>query len=222
MRRQRVLCSRCSEPIYPIVAVDIDGTLGDYHGHFLKFAADYLGRLPRKDMQYTGDRAFSNFCEDAFKISLTEYRAIKLAYRQGAQKRSMPIFYGAKDLCETIILLGAELWLTTTRPYLSLDTVVPDTEAWLERHRITYTNLLFDEDKYKQLRERVDQRRVVVVLDDLPEMLHAAEQELNSSRAVLMMGKYNTAVQSRYRTRLTSAPTLVASLIKRWRIQYDN
>ena len=216
-----MLCSRCSEPILPIVAVDIDGTLGDYHGHFLNFAAEYLGRLPRRDMAYIGDRAFSNFCEDAFKISLTEYRQVKLAYRQGGLKRSMPIFPGAKDLCETIALLGAELWLTTTRPYLSLDTVVPDTEAWLERHRIRYTNLLFDEDKYRQLRERVDQRRVVVVLDDLPEMIHAAETELNSSRAVLMTGLYNTAVQTRYRTTLTSAPTLVASLIKRWRTQYD-
>ena len=39
---QPVRCSVCSDQVKPIVALDIDGTLGEYHGQFVKFATMYF------------------------------------------------------------------------------------------------------------------------------------------------------------------------------------
>src|SRR3954451_14658495 len=118
-----MLCTQCGRPIKPVVAVDIDGTLGDYHGHFVNFASAYLGRKLPSAENYRSNKRFAEY----LGISLAEYRIIKLAYRQGGMKRSMPIFTGAKPLLRTIEEEGCELWLTTTRPFQRLDNVDPDT-----------------------------------------------------------------------------------------------
>jgi hypothetical protein len=166
----------------PIVALDIDGTLGDYHRNFLTFACQYFDAnyfpsekwLPKYDnpglplWQWMG-------------ISHREYRDAKLAYRQGGWKRWMPVYDGAAELTEEIRAAGAEVWLCTTRPYLRLDNVDPDTREWLRRNRIRYDGLLFDpahkEDgtKYDELFRQVGDR-VASVVDDLPEMVEAAYQ----------------------------------------------
>jgi hypothetical protein len=163
-----VLCSNCSEQVRPIVAVDIDGTLGNYHDHFTAFASDYTGiLLPRS---YDGGCKFYEWLE----IDLIKYREIKLAYRQGGLKRSMPLIPNAAYFMEQVRRAGAEVWVTTTRPYLRLDNIDPDTRAWAERHGIGFEHLLYDEDKYAQLADRVDCERVVFVLDDLKEQLERA------------------------------------------------
>lgn len=71
------------------------------------------------------------------------------------------------------------MWLCTTRPYLRLDNVDPDTREWLRRNAIEYDALLFDpaheEDgtKYHELARQAG-NRVASVVDDLPEMIEAA------------------------------------------------
>ena len=89
-----MLCTHCSRPVTPVVACDIDGTLGDYHAHFVNFAQQYLGRKLPLVENYQSNRRFAEY----LGISLPEYRTIKLAYRQGGLKRSMPIFVGAAPL----------------------------------------------------------------------------------------------------------------------------
>lgn len=216
-------CSECSHEIRPVVAVDIDGTLGDYHGHFLRFAADYLGivqRPPGSDYEYNGSIKFSTFCISYFRIDLATYRQIKLAYRQGGMKRTMPIFDGAERIPE-IQKAGAELWVTTTRPFLSLDNVIPDTVEWLRRHEITYRGILFDEDKYHQLAERIDRERVVAILDDLPEMYDAAVAEFDYPVPILVQGHYNRAVERPVTCDLNRAIDLAISHVRAWRLIHD-
>ena len=161
-------CSDCSRVVRPVVAVDIDGTLGDYHGHFLAFAEQYLQmNLPDG---HDGSGEFS----EALGLPKHLYRQIKLAYRQGGMKRCMPVYDGANLLVDTVKELGAELWVTTTRPWMRLDNVDPDTRFWLEHHGIAYDALLYDENKYKLLADTVGHERVVAVVDDLPEMIDQA------------------------------------------------
>jgi hypothetical protein len=168
-------CTTCDEIIRPVVALDIDGTLGDYHGHFIDFAEQYIGRDLFRN--YTGDSSFRLWFSTANYIGTEQFRAIKLAYRQGGMKRSMPVYDHALDLYHAILDHDAELWMTTTRPYLSLDTVVPDTVAWCARNGFTdFDGMLFDEDKYAKLLERVDERRIVTVIDDLPDMCENADK----------------------------------------------
>jgi phosphoglycolate phosphatase-like HAD superfamily hydrolase len=213
-----MLCSKCSEIIRPVVAVDIDGTLGDYHSHFIDFAEQYVGRELYRN--YQGGTSFRIWFKLANGIETDEYRAIKLAYRQGAMKRSMPVFDGAQDLLLEIIAHDAELWLTTTRPYLSLDTVIPDTVWWLAQNGMAdYDGMLFDEDKYAKLMDRVDEDRIVAVIDDLPEMCDEADRLVGRNVSILIGTTWNAAVRER-RSEMWSITARIGDLIESWKEDY--
>lgn len=172
MRSLNVRCSSCSSPVRPVVAIDIDGTLADYHGHLHSFAEGWIGHDLRRD--YDGSEPFRYWVERWWGLDHTAFRALKLAFRQGGMKRTMPIYPGAAELIEEVMMIGAEVWLTTTRPWERFDRVDPDTREWLRRHAISYDGLLYDDDKLDALCERIEPRRIVAVLDDQRDILMAA------------------------------------------------
>ena len=169
----------------PVVALDIDGTLGDYHGHFIRFAEQYLGRELPDPYAVTGGIPLYKYLH----ITRTTYRQVKLAYRQGGMKRSMPVYDGAADLTKLIRKNGCQVWICTTRPYLRLDNIDPDTRHWLHRHKIQYDAVLFGDHKYRDLRDAVGVERVMFVADDLPDMLGQAAGL--GMRTVLRRQPYN-------------------------------
>ena len=154
----------------PVVAIDIDGTLGDYHTHFLRFAEAWYGR-PMPD---PGDINPGLPLHRFMRTSKATYRQCKLAYRQGGLERSMPAYPGASELTKALRKAGAEVWLCTTRPYLKLDTQSPNTVHWLRRNKIQFDHMLSGPHKYRDLVKSVGARRIVAVLDDLPEMYRQA------------------------------------------------
>lgn len=161
----------------PVVSLDIDGTLGDYHGNWDAFARLYFGPefiFPNPAATNPGLPLWEHM-----GIDQRDYREAKLAYRQGGWKRWMPVYESAAELTRAIRSAGAEVWLCTTRPYLRLDNVDPDTREWLRRNRIEYDALLFDpvvkdETKYHELYRQAGDR-IASVVDDLPEMIEAAD-----------------------------------------------
>lgn len=157
----------------PVVAVDIDGTIADYHSWFLMFARLYFGRdLPQAHENNPGLPLYK-----FMGVTKAQYRECKLAYRQGGMKRSMPVLPGASELVRRIRGTGAEVWICTTRPYLRLDNIDPDTREWLRRNDIKYDALLFDgtggDSKYRELARQAG-GRVVCALEDLPEQAERA------------------------------------------------
>lgn len=182
----------------PIVAMDIDGTLGDYHRQLIEFAMNYTGiKIPEAEW-YRGDMRMKHWAMGVFQIDERSWKDLKLAYRQGSMKRSMPVFDGAAELCGAIIDAGAELWLTTTRPYMRLDNVDPDTRHWLERQQIQYDGLLYDENKYEKLAELVDPDRVVAVVDDLPEQVMEARRVFNTDVPIHRRSQFNQSAGMKY------------------------
>lgn len=152
----------------PVIGLDIDATLGDYHGHFLRFAEGWLGR--KLDPDYDGRLPLARH----MGVSKTTYRQIKLSYRMGGLKRSMPAWPWASDLTRTLRSWGVDVWLCTSRPYLSHDNIDSDTRHWVRRNRIACQGILWGEHKYRELARTVGRANVVGVLDDLPEMLEQA------------------------------------------------
>jgi uncharacterized HAD superfamily protein len=217
-------CTDCSKEVRPIVCVDIDGTLGDYHEHLRQFAEDYLGReLPDC---WAGEGI--NDINDFWKISKPIYRDIKLAYRQGAQKRLMPAFTGASQfvwLLHTDPLINAEVWITTTRPWQRHDSVDPDTREWLRRNNIYFDHLLYGVDKYYDLSKIVDPSRVVLVLDDLPEDYDSAAKHFGEKVPVLWANNHNNnnvcrrerTVRESYQAVLTRA----TKRVKEWEFRHQ-
>jgi hypothetical protein len=155
----------------PVVALDIDGTLGYYHEWFLRFASGWLQRKLAEEW-LDGTVPFWR----TLGTSKAVYRQIKLAYRQGGMKRSMPVRNYASELTRAVRAAGAEVWVCTTRPYLRLDNIDPDTRFWLRHNRIQYDGVLFGENKYRDLANLVGIDRVVAVLDDEPEQVERAHR----------------------------------------------
>jgi hypothetical protein len=188
--------------VRPIVCVDIDGTLGDYHSHLISFALEYTQKndgFKGPVYGYDGSHPFGEWFCDMFDCDMTTFRQIKLAYRQGGMKRSMPIFDGAAQFVNNLRVTH-EVWLTTTRPYLRLDNVDPDTRFWLERHGIGYDGMLYDEDKYPMMASMIDPERVVGVLDDLPEQIDAADNAFAPGVGILRRNRYNRGVRRPFMT----------------------
>jgi phosphoglycolate phosphatase-like HAD superfamily hydrolase len=212
-------CSECSREIKPVVAIDIDGTLGDFHSYFLAFSQAYIGQ--RFVFDYDGSESFRDWWCEATGCSEEDWRDVKLAYRQGGMKRSMPIYDDAAKLCHTVQWAGAELWLTTTRPYLRLDNIDPDTRAWLSRYGIRYDGLLYDEWKYARLAKLIDHDRVVAVLDDLPEMMRHAADHFGTTAPIWRRTQWNVGgqlVNTIARTNdLSSATAMILNRLQTWK-----
>lgn len=187
-----MLCSECNKIVRPVVAVDIDGTLGDFHRHFMTFATGYLqGRPSLSPPQYTGIRSMRDwFCAE-FHVSTDTWYDIKLAYRQGGMKRTMPSYGYGHKLTKACHELGAEVWVTTTRPYLRLDNIDPDTRFWLDNNGIQFDGLIYDEFKYRLLLDNVGEGRVVAVLEDLPNEWEDAAVLFGSDVPILYRAAHN-------------------------------
>lgn len=87
----------------------------------------------------------------------------------------MPVYPHAAELTRNLRKAGVEVWICTSRPHLQLGNVDPDTRHWLRRNGIQYDNLLWGENKYRDLAKAAGVR-VVTVLEDLPEMVDQAFQ----------------------------------------------
>lgn len=147
-------------PDSPVVALDLDGTLGDYHRHFEQFARMWTGREIEWDPSVNGSFATQ------LGMSKAKYRQCKLAYRMGGMKRSIPVFEGASELTRSIRKRGVRVVACTTRPYLHMSTIDLDTQHWIKRHKIQVDYILYGEHKYRDLVKSVGRDRVVCAMDD--------------------------------------------------------
>jgi len=168
-------CSSCAEVIRPVVVVDIDGTLADYHNHFVHFAEEYSGQI--LPLVYGGGQEFSEYLQ----LEKSFYREMKMAYRQGGMKRSMPIFFGADEFMWEVKGLDVEIWIATTRPWQRLDNIDPDTRHWLKRYHIPYDYMIYGDQKYSELLQRVDNNRILAVVEDQLEQCELANSALGDS-----------------------------------------
>lgn len=223
-----MLCSKCSGTVKPVVAIDIDGTLGQYHDHFVRFACRWLDKAPldlaTDDRAYDGSIPFKDWFRDVFHEDHTTFRAIKLAYRQGGMKRTVQRYPWADQLTTELRRAGAEVWLTTTRPHERFDRVDPDTREWIRRNNIEFDGLIFDRQKYDVLAERVDRGRVVAVLDDLQPALERAGEIWGSDVPILRRTKFNRGVDTSFRWALNlhEAYEIINSRLEAWSRRYGS
>lgn len=169
----------------PVAAIDIDGTLADYYGHFQWFAELYLQR----PVNCVFNREYRGEFSDALSMDKETYRKIKLAYRQGGMKRSIKPLPAAGELVRSIRKSGIQVWICTTRPWNRLDNIDPDTNFWINNNLGRVDGVIYGEEKYQDLIDIVGTERIVGVLDDLPENYNKA-RDLGLN-AALMAGPHN-------------------------------
>lgn len=160
----------------PVLGIDIDGTLVDYHRHFTDFAVQYFDL----DMEHYAFHTYDSRLpfHKFLGVSKEKYRQCKMAYRRGELKRSVPLlpspYPDAPTLTKTLRLWGVDVWLCTTRPYLAYDYIDSATRHNLRRHNIVHNAVLWGEHKYRDLVREVGRGRIIGVLDDLPSMCDQA------------------------------------------------
>lgn len=197
----------------PVVAVDIDGTLGDYHAHFLEFAENFFGIDMPSPTEINPGMRLHRF----MKIPLADYRQCKLAFRQGGTKRWMPAYPYARELSRDIRKAGGQVWICTTRPYLRLDNIDPDTQEWLRRTGILYDAVIYGEEKYRELRRQAG-KRVAAVLEDLPELWMQATRRFPDALVMLRHQPYNTHIETPHRAgNLEYAAGEIVRAIEKWK-----
>jgi hypothetical protein len=204
-------------PLAPVVGLDVDGTLGDYYEHFRWFAELYLQRPVYIDWDFAPTMEFS----DALGLDKETYRQIKLAYRQGGMKRSLPLFGGMGDAVKTIRTWGIQVWITTTRPWQRLDNIDPDTQFWLNRSFGRIDGVIYGEEKYMDLRDIVGPERILGVVDDLPENVVSA-QSLGLN-AALAAGPHNEVFRkARAYTPIVHNAVDLLQIVQDWKLEHDN
>lgn len=182
------MCSDCQKVLKPVVALDVDGTLAQWHNAFINFLGDWLGRPPVTKLgDFDGVMEFS----DWLGLDKRTYHDAKLAFRAGGFKRWMKPYQGASYLANSIKDHGAELWITTTRPWMRLDNMDPDTKEWLQRNNVPYDHILYDDDKYAVLDSVVGDRLIAVVDDQKEQMERCYELALPF---LLRRSKWNKGV----------------------------
>lgn len=212
------MCTACSEPVTPVVVLDIDGTLGNWHQQWFSFAALWFGmedQLPRW-LTYDGAQEVNEF----MGVTKDQYRSAKLAFRQGGFKRWMPVFKEAPGFVAMLREGGAEVWLATTRPWMRLDNTDPDTREWLMRQGILYDGLIYDENKFDELLKIVDRQRVVAVLDN------EGEQYDRAARAgllpILRRTSFNRGVDRPYVAQhFGEAFMMIDTALQAWRAKQE-
>jgi FMN phosphatase YigB (HAD superfamily) len=217
-------CSNCHKEIKPVVAIDIDGTLADYHDHFLNFAVQWLGfpyQKPRGALAYDGSEPHREWFTRTMGVDVTTFRTIKLAFRQGGLKRTMPVYRESTETINAVREMGAEIWLTTTRPWERFDRVDPDTRHWLNQHGIEFDGLIYDDNKMSALAERVEPDTVVAVVDDLIEVLEEAHQQFDNAVTILRKTIHNRGVSWPHEGYMGDIQEWIQGSINVWRIRYE-
>lgn len=159
----------------PWFGIDIDGVFGRYHEHFLKCAEMFLQRpMP--------DPKFINPLLPLHKhmgVPKATYRQIKMAYRQGRWKRSMPVDPYAREMTVRLRRAGARISVCTTRPFNQLGEVDIDTRWWLRHNGIQHDLLIWGPHKYRDFLREVGRENVIAVMDDeLEQMMRCQRLEL--------------------------------------------
>lgn len=220
-----MLCSQCKAPVRPVVAIDIDGTLGKYHDHFLTFAENYLGFSLKASTLLSGmntrEYPYNTEFNEWLGIDKRTYRDIKLAYRQGGMKRSMPPYGGASKITNSLYQAGIEVWIATTRPWLRLDNIDPDTRHWLERHTVHYEGLIYGDNKWERLIEIVGHDRIIGIVDDLPEEIDAADT-LGLPTIQKENGHTDDAKRYPYYKSLEIIRVHLLTRATKWRLEHDH
>ena len=197
-------------PLAPVVGMDVDGTIADYYEHMRWFAELYLQRPVKIDWDFAPTAEFS----DALQLDKKTYRDIKLAYRQGGMKRSIPPLDNRCTMLKAFRAAGIQVWITTTRPWQRLDNIDPDTQFWLNRNVGRVDGVIYGEEKYMDLIDIVGKDRILGIVDDLPEnVVSAMSLGLNAALAV---GDHNAAFRSVRQVPLVTKAADLGNIVFGW------
>ena len=148
---------------------DIDGCLNDYPNEFVAWAAELCST------------SFKDLNDMKAKLSSDEYQKVKDTYRSSGQKRRLTILPEARDVLAKVAKTH-QIWVVTSRPVIHQ--VEADTEFWLKKNEINFTNLIFNDAKADLLLEHKDD--IDFIVDDDFSHCTSYSKHYKNSKIILM------------------------------------
>lgn len=159
--KQRFFQERVLKYDGQIVGVDIDGVLADYPRSFVEFVNEQLGTT----YDYRDIKNY-NIAEQ-LGLSTSQITHLKHLYRDGGQKRFIPVIEGARQFLDELKYMGYIVVLLTSRPIDQYKRIFADTQYWLAENKLHYDAILFDEAKGERLVKEFGKDKVEFFVDDV-------------------------------------------------------
>lgn len=147
-----------------VIAIDIDGVLGQYPYWFIKFVNDSL------------NEDFATLKELNETLGTEMYEDMKDKYRQSGIKSKMPTNDGASTVTNYLKVLGFKIVIITSRPYEKYSRIYPDTLEFLKYNNIYFDAILWDKEKH------------LTIIKEFPNLVALVEDNYDNARAVAKEG----------------------------------
>lgn len=144
-----------------IVALDIDGVLSDYPRCFYEFV------MVRTSVDVEDYDELDSYKAFGGAFDPIELAALKDEYRQSGAKRDIPTMQGAVAFTQALRSMGYKIVLLSSRPVKKYSRMFSDTLHWLNKNRVPYDAIMWDENKECRLIDEFGDK-VVMFVDDEP------------------------------------------------------
>lgn len=145
------------------VFVDLDNVMADYGGDFLRWATN--GQLSPSPNDLTSLHLNEILCLDD-----VDYAELKRRWRVEGHKRNMTMIPGTHGALRRLSQ-WYDVVIISSRPADKYDNIREDTEYWLKRHDLQYSELVFTKEKFDYVHDHYDVNDVLAIFDDDPKNL---------------------------------------------------
>lgn len=175
------------QPPQPILIVDLDGTIANYHDSFLIWCEyeGYLAEGTHKSMQF-GLRPDGDLL-----VAYPEYRRWCDEFEGSGGYRNICPYYDGVNLVRAARTQGAYIVVTTARPVNTFKRIWHDTWSWLREFGIVPDQLLFEEDR-SLFAGMFSDKQPVAALEDNPQ--NAARLARSGATVWLRAQPYNEGI----------------------------
>jgi len=122
-----------------VCAIDLDGVIVDFPNCFI----DYVNKKLKK--------RFNNLYDIKKGVSNKKYLWLKDEYRKSGIKQHVSIIKGSKEFIDRLVKIGYSIIILTKRPYKQYFRIFADTKINLDKNKIKYDGILFDDEKHKRI-----------------------------------------------------------------------
>lgn len=152
---------------------DIDGVLNDYPESWTTFlqvecednVREYVDVFEPLDLHTAKE-----------KIPYQLYKDLKARYRSSGYKEILPVTREAKETLTALKKIGYHIVIITSRPIKKHPELFKQTVNWLDKNRLVYDNLIFDEEKH------------ITVLSSYPHLNFGVEDNMYYANLVASWG----------------------------------
>lgn len=130
-----------------VVGIDIDGVLAEYPEGFIKF----IEKKTKIDLSKIKITSYNLYNIIGDVVGVEKMKKLKHEFRMSGEKRNLDCIKGARQSMVQLKKKGYRLILLSARPYKEYPRIFADTIEWLNKNKIPFDAILWDENKEQRI-----------------------------------------------------------------------